>query len=357
MDIARRANRVRMVAALTAAVCATSVLAACSSSGGDNKGSGAGGTGIKGQRFKVLIASSPSPNKVVEQHVIDILKNEGVNASLVFTEAQSSVQLAQVTHGDVDAYAEATAGAISAINQGIPLVDFGLLQPRQDYVFIARPGINSLADLKGKKIGVIDTVGVNWAQALIVLKEAGLTANDVHMVTAGGQSARLSAMVAGRIDATMLSHSAQIQLEPKGYKVLYDYTRQASELYDDNLFATKKWLDSHQELALAVNKAILQSFAWFNDPANADAVLNRALEVAPGSDKQATKQLLETLRTGQAYPEGTILDTKVIDQEQQLFLSAKAIEKTAPTAQWVQTSFGEQAKAALASGTPSTGSS
>jgi ABC-type nitrate/sulfonate/bicarbonate transport system substrate-binding protein len=356
MDIARRAKRVRTVAALTAAVCATSVLAACSSSGGGT-GNAAGGTGIKGQRFKVLIASSPSPNKVVEQHVIDVLKSEGVNASLAFTEAQSSVQLAQVTHGDVDAYAEATAGAISAINQGIPLVDFGLLQPRQDYVFIARPGTNSLADLKGKKIGVIDTVGVNWAQALIVLKEAGLNVKDVHMVTAGGQSARLSAMVAGRIDATMLSHSAQIQLEPKGYKVLYDYTRQASQLYDDNLFATKKWLDSHHELALAVNKAILQSFAWFNNPANADEVLKRALEIAPGSDKEATKQLLETLRTGQAYPEGTVLDTKVIDEEQQLFLSAKAIEKTAPTAQWVQTSFGDQAKAALASGSPSTGSS
>lgn len=341
----------RALVALLAAACVTLALAACRGKSGGTSGSE--GDGIKGQRFKLLIASSATPNKVVEAHVIDLLKQQGVNASLVFTEAESSVQLAQVTHGDVDGFAEATAGAISAINQGIQLVDFGLLQPRQDYVFLARPGINTLADLKGKKIGVIDTVGVNWAQALIVLKAAGLDVKDVHMITTGGQSARLSAMVAGRLDATMLSHSAEIKLGPQGYKTLYDYTKQASTLYDDNLFATKKWLDSHPALALAVNKAILQSFQWFDDPANADAVLDKAISIAPDSDRAQTKQLLDTLRSGDAYPAGTILNTGVIDQEQQLFLDAKAIDKTAPTSQWVDTSFGEKAKAALSGGAPS----
>ncbi len=342
MGIATPMRRSRLLATVTAAALATSMLAACSGSGGGTSGSK--GNGIKGQRFKILVASSPTPNKVVEQHVVDILKKEGVDASLDFTEAQSSVQLAEVKQGKVDGFAEATAGAISAISQGIPLVDFGLLQPRQDYVFLARPGINSLADLKGKKIGVIDTVGVNWAQALIVLKAAGLSVGDVHMVTAGGQSSRLSAMVSGRIDATMLSHSGQIELEPKGYKVLYDYTKQSPELYDDNLFAMKSWLDTHHALALEVNKAILESFKWFDDPANADAVLKRALEIAPGSDEAATKQLLDTLRSTDAYPPGTILDTSVISKEEDLFLNAKAIDKSVPPAQWVDTSFGEKAK-------------
>lgn len=62
------------------------------------------------------------------------------------------------------------------------------------------------------------------------------------MVTAGGQTSHLSAMISGHIGATMLRQSGQVQLEPKGYKVLYDYTKQSPERYDDNLFAMKSWL-------------------------------------------------------------------------------------------------------------------
>ncbi|HKC27640.1 MAG TPA: ABC transporter substrate-binding protein [Jatrophihabitans sp.] len=341
----RRAATHRAALASLAAVCTATLLAACSGGGGGTKASG---DGVKGQRFKLIVASTATANKVVEAHMIEILKKDGVNASIQFSDASSNVQVAELRRGDFDAYAEAVAGGIAAVAQGIPLVDFDLLQPRQDYVFIARPGIKSLSDLAGKKIGVIDTVGVNWAQALIVLKQAGLSVGQVHMVTAGGQSERLAAMVAGRIDATMLSHSAQVQLQPKGYTVLYDYTRQSPNLYDDNMFAMKSWLTGHKKLAVEVNKATLEAFEWFNDPKNKNDVLSETLALVQGSDKAQTGQLLDTLRSGGAFPDGTILDTSLINQAQTLFLQAKAIDKAVPTAQWVDTSFGQQAKAQLA---------
>src|SRR6202042_2800762 len=99
-----------------------------------------------------------------------------------------NVAISELTGGDIDAYSEAVTGGVSAIAAGVPLVDFALAQPRQDYVLLGRPGITKLSQLKGKKIGVQDTTGVNYAQALLALKAAGLSTSDVSIVAVGGQS-------------------------------------------------------------------------------------------------------------------------------------------------------------------------
>lgn len=339
----RLATRLRAAGAGLSIV-ALALTAAC---GGGKGASSAGGDGVKGARFVMIVQSTPNTNKVVESHAIDIMKKDGVNASIKFNSAATNVAVAQLLNGDVDVYAEAVTGGVLGVLQGIPLVDFALLQPRQDYVFIARPGIASIADLKGKKVGVQDTTGVNYAQALIVLGSANMDAKDVSIIAAGGQSTRLPALIAGRVDATMLSHSASIQLSPQGYTTLYDYTKQASNLYDDNAFATKNWLKTHAALATEFNKALLESFAWFNDPKNADAVVDEAVKLAPGADRAQTKQLLDLLRTSDAYPAGTVLDKSILDQEQTLFKQAGAISSTAPIDSWVDTTFAEQAKSKL----------
>ncbi len=319
--------------------------AACG--GGKSPSASASGDSIKGARFILMIQSTPNTNKVVEAHAIDIMKKDGVNASIKWNAAATNVAISQLINGDVDAWAEAVTGGVLAVLQGIPLVDFALMQPRQDYVFIARPGIGSIQDLKGKKVGVQDTTGINYAQALIVLGSANMNAKDVDIIAAGGQSTRLPALIAGRVDATMLSHSASIKLGPQGYQTLYDFTKQASNLYDDNAFATQNWLKAHPALAEEFNKALLESFAWFSDAKNADAVVDEAVKLAPGSDRAQTKQLLDMLRDANAYPAGTILDKSVLDQEQTLFKQAGALTSTAPVDSWVNTTAAEQAKSAL----------
>jgi NitT/TauT family transport system substrate-binding protein len=348
MNTGQRLARTTLALAATAALAAAA--AGCGGSGNGNggnasSGSASGAGGIKGKRFTMMVQSTANPNKVVEAHAIELLKQQGVDASIKFNASTPNVAISQLLSGDIDVYAEGLTGGITGIEQGIPLVDFAVLQPRQDYVFLAKKGIGSLQALKGKKIGVQDTTGANYAQALMVLQKGGLTAKDVSIVAVGGQSTRLPALVAGRVDATMLSHTAEIALQGKGFTTLFDYTKQASTLYDDNAFATKQWLAKNKDLAVAFNKALLQSFTWFDDPANADAVVNEALALAPGSDKAQAQGLFKMLRDAGAYPAGTTIDPAVIDSQQKLFKSVGAIPDTVPTSQWVDSSYAQQAKA------------
>jgi len=302
---------------------------------------------LAGQRFYLLEQSSPTTSKVLQAHAIGILRSEGVDAQLKWNPTSSNVAIAQLQGGDVDAFGNAVAGGLSAAIAGIPVVDFSLMNPREDYVFITRPDVSSLSDLKGKKIGVLDTTSINYPQALIVLKKAGITVHDVSIVVSGGQSSRLAALVAGRLDGTMLSHAAAIQLQPQGYHVLYDYTKQSPSLYDDNAFAMRSWLATHAALAIAFNKAMLQTFVWFNNPKNADQVVQEAMALAPGADQAQTAQLFTTLRQLNWAPAKQVLNIPTLKYEQALFLQVGAITQTLAVGQWANVAYANAARKAL----------
>lgn len=312
---------------------------------------GAGASGkagpLAGQRFYLLIQSSPTTSKILQDHAIQILKKQGVDAQIKWNPTSSNVGIAQLQSGDVDGFSNAVAGGYSAVLAGIPIVDFALVNPREDYVFITRPDVNSLNDLKGKKIGVLDTTSINYPQALIVLKKAKLDVKDVSIVVAGGQSSRLAGLIAGRLDGTMLSHAAAIQLQPQGYHVLFDFTKQAAAMYDDNVFAMKSWLAGHKALAVAFNKALLQSFVWFNNPKNENAVVQEAMSLAPGSDEATTKQLFDTLRSLNWAPAKATLNIPTLKYEAALFEQVGAVHGHSDVGNWANVAYAKQAKAQL----------
>lgn len=312
---------------------------------------GAGASGkagpLAGQRFYLLIQSSPTTSKILQDHAIQILKKQGVDAQIKWNPTSSNVGIAQLQSGDVDGFSNAVAGGYSAVLAGIPIVDFALVNPREDYVFITRPDVNSLNDLKGKKIGVLDTTSINYPQALIALKSAKMDQTDVSIITAGGQSSRLAALIAGRVDATMLSHLSWLKVKDQGYHLLFDYTKQASALYDDTAWATASWLASHRDLAVAFNKALLQSYAWFDNPKNTQAVVNEAVGLAPGSDPTLVGQLFDILRSNHAYPVGQILNIPTLKYEAALFEQLGTVKGHKAVGTWANIYYAKKAKAQL----------
>jgi NitT/TauT family transport system substrate-binding protein len=321
------------------------MISACGSQDGSTSSSGGAGNGIAGSRFTMMFQSTATADKVVEVHAVNLLKAQGVKTDIKWNPSSANIAITELTNGQIDTYSQAVTGGVGAAVAGVKIKDFALAQPRQNYVVLAKKGITSLAGLKGKTIGVSSITGVNYAQALMALQTVGLSVKDVQIVVAGGQSTRVSGLAAGRMDATMLSHGAELQLAPQGFTSLFDYTKQASNLYDDNVFATPDWLAKHGKLAIAFNKALLQSFTWFNNPANADQIVTEALAIDPAADKAQTAALFKVLRDDQAYPEGTILDPSLLDQQQKLYMQAGALKGTLPVDQWVDDSFAKQAKA------------
>jgi hypothetical protein len=109
----------------------------------------------------------------------------------------------------------------------------------------------------------------------------------------------------------------------------------------------RSWLAGHKELAIAFNKAILQTYVWFNNPKNEDAVVKEAVALAPGTDEAQTKQLFTTLRSLNWAVEKATLNIPTLKYEAALFRQVGAVTGTIPIGQWVNVAYANAAKAAL----------
>lgn len=88
------------------------------------------------------------------------------------------------------------------VDKGLPLVRVATLinRPLNSIMALGRSGIHSLADLKGRKVG-ISVGGVEEVMLDVMVKSAGLTPSDITVVRVNYQM--VQALLSGRIDAAI----------------------------------------------------------------------------------------------------------------------------------------------------------
>jgi ABC-type nitrate/sulfonate/bicarbonate transport system substrate-binding protein len=141
----------------------------------------------------------------------------GLNAKLVFAVHPAGIAMlvsgeAQMTNYPMDQAMQAAMRDGSLVIMGSPL-------NRALFAMMTRKDINSVHDLKGKKIGVSQIGDPPYSFAVGILGKAGLGPRDVEWVPLGTDgNGRVAALVSGRIDATMVPPPAYFKLEPQGFK-------------------------------------------------------------------------------------------------------------------------------------------
>jgi ABC-type nitrate/sulfonate/bicarbonate transport system substrate-binding protein len=168
-----------------------------------------------------------------------------------------------ITHGDTSTILGAAA------KSGLPIKMISVYRDHEWWVMGARKGINSPADLKGKKItgGPLD--GRNtWVMQQIV-KSFGLDpAKDVTFVpTSGGSDKRLQAIIAGTVDAGSIFPRHKAALEKAGGKVLYSKVQPAPQ---EGYAAIGTWIEKNEATVQAYILADIKARQWLVKPENKD---------------------------------------------------------------------------------------
>lgn len=166
-----------------------------------------------------------------------------------------------VTRTDTDAIMNAAA------RSGKPFKMISCYRDKEWWIMGVRKGINTAADLKGKKItgGPID--GHNtWVQRQIV-KKLGLDPNkDVTFVpTSGGSDKRLLALINGTVDAASLFPRHEAGLKAAGGKFLYHKPQAAPQ---EGYGALGDWLAKNEDTAYAFILADIKARQWVEKPEN-----------------------------------------------------------------------------------------
>ncbi len=178
--------------------------------------------------------------------------------------------------------------------------DNGLLR------FYGRPEIASVADLRGKPLGV-DALSTGYAFVLrAMLAKSGLHDGDVTLVPLGNTAARLKALLAGTVAATIVSAPGDLAAAAQGMKQLGDVYATIGPYLGNVIAMRRSWLAANADVAHAYVRATRAGLAWSFDPANRAAAA--ALLVSHGgmSTDTATAMVRLLLAPGGLSPTGAI---------------------------------------------------
>lgn len=148
---------------------------------------------------------------------------ENLEVKTVFIQGGPTA-MAALIGGDVDYVKVAGVPAVRALAQGTPLVIAAGFQPYIDYTLIGAKKITSLSDLRGKIVGVTGAGGIAEFATVEGLARKGFVRDRDYKILygAGNSPARAQALDVGRIQAAPFSFVERLDLEQRGFPVLFD---------------------------------------------------------------------------------------------------------------------------------------
>jgi NitT/TauT family transport system substrate-binding protein len=267
------ARRTRRLAALLGCAALAAVLAACSSAGAAPPASGGGSPA--GGSASVTIAKAVD---TIGFTTVDVAKAKGyfakaglnVNEDLL---SGSSTAFAALESGSVNFVCASSTALISAKTKGLPLeavasLDYGVsLQLlvsdswiKAHHMSPNQPLDTVMREMAGAKLGVISTTDLTYDHYME--QQAGVSNSQFTYINMDSQSAAISAVKYGEIDAFLLSppstYYAQSQGNAEVIATLHEVPELANMAYDI-LVVDTAWAKTHQSEVKAVATAMAEA--------------------------------------------------------------------------------------------------
>jgi ABC-type nitrate/sulfonate/bicarbonate transport system substrate-binding protein len=230
---------------------------------------------------------------------------ENLEVKTVFIQGGPTA-MAALIGGDVDYVKVAGIPAARAIAFGAPVVIAGGFQPYIDYSLLGSKKINNLNDLNGKVVGVTGAGGIAEFATVEGLAKKGFVRDRDYKILygVGNSPARAHALEIERIQASPFSFTEKLELERKGFPLLFDIGKVVPKFPFSLLLTSKRKADTAPEEITAVLR-----------------VLKRSMDLIK-SDKE--KVLAAVLR--KCVYEDPVIARKLIDQFSDLYSIAFAKE-------------------------------
>jgi ABC-type nitrate/sulfonate/bicarbonate transport system substrate-binding protein len=167
-------------------------------------------------------SSNISVTNVVSYYARDrkFFEAEGFDAKIIIIKTE--VALAALAAGDLD-YSTLSTSSIEGALKGLPLRVIAVTNKHPLLGLVVRKGINSVGDLRGKKLSVTSFGGATYGAALYLLKNHGLRPKqDITILAGGTNSVRIGALKQGAVDAVLLSSPEDIKAAAEGFNILLD---------------------------------------------------------------------------------------------------------------------------------------
>lgn len=205
---------------------------------------------------------------------------ENIKPDVVYIQSSASV-IQQLSAGSLDmTMSTGIVDPLRAVDQGaaLALARFEVQVP--PYALLAKSGINTLKELKGKTISVGGPKDITRLYVDRMLAPNGLKTGDYDYVYAGATTARAQALLSGVVDAAILLPPSNFQVQSQGYRDLGLAMQYAPELAFSGTVVNNAWAARNADVLRRVLAAQSKSTEYLYAPQNRAAAVNILVKVS-----------------------------------------------------------------------------
>ena len=163
--------------------------------------------------------------------------------------------------GDLDCVVSVAQG-VSAALRGFPVKLVMMTEDKLDFFLMTKPDIRSVADLKGKVVGISYPGSTTHLVAESILRHFNLEpGRDVSFFPTGDNQARLVALETGRVAATIGTPPYNILAPAKGLKVLL-WARDYVAIPQNGLIVTDKKIQQSPDQVKRMIKGTIEALQF-----------------------------------------------------------------------------------------------
>ena len=207
-----------------------------------------------------------------------IFKKNGLEVEVVYVNSGSLLSQALIA-GTFDLSFSQGSEAMMAKIRGADVRIAAVVANRFNHVYLSAPPITSVKQLKGKKVAVSRFGSGSHFQTNLALKEGGLDPEkDVTVLQIGNSGARITAILSGVVDGTIMAADFVPRAKREGFNILTDLADTKIEYPFLSLNFAGGYLDRNERNVKALIKSMSESIrALQSDPTSAKSVIRSSL--------------------------------------------------------------------------------
>ncbi len=263
-----------------------------------------------------------------------LFQKNGIDAEVLYLES-ALVRTALLT-GDIAMGGMSGTTMAAPRLQGADPILIASFSNSLQYRLVVRPDIRTVADLKGKRVGVAGFGLGAHRGAQIMLAKLGLNPDtDVTMLQIGGDPTRLAALLSGTIDASVFNPPLHKRAAEAGMRVLANIEEMGFSVQASALVTTDRFTKKNYDLTRRAIRSIIESIHLIKtNPEITKRSIRKYLRFKDERDTEEAYQIMRDTLARKPYP--TVEGVKTVLEELSPKLPAA---KTAQPRDFMDTRF------------------
>jgi ABC-type nitrate/sulfonate/bicarbonate transport system substrate-binding protein len=302
---------------------------------------------LAAENLKKIRIASKAPGESLIPYVISerlgFYREEGMEVEVIVTRGTVTTQV--VLSGAVD---YSNGGSIPAMLGGARLKILLVSSDKPSQYLVSSPRITSIKQLTGKNIAISDSAGNSTLILRDLLMKNGVPHEKVQMRAVGEPSVRFGALLAGTVDATLMSYGQAKQAEAKGFRILA-YSGDFVSSLSASLETSDDKIQRSPDEVYRVVKATLKGQLFFHyNPTEATKFMMEVLRLSDFDQAREiwsdrTKQSSDLAKIGRASEESMAVNIERVREQMRMAGAAQRSKSSVSLDQVYDFSFAKKA--------------